>query len=778
MNFDNIPHELRAYRQFVCWRYEDRQSIKPTKVPYSALTGELASVTNAHTWASFEEAVQSAAGYDGIGFVLTDNDPFSFIDLDDTEGDAGMLLRQQEIFQDFHSYAERSPSGNGLHIIVRGTVPSGKRRNKVEIYSSLRYMTMTGDVFRAAPIEDCQAQLYSLWASMDNGSPAAAMYAGTAEQKETDEVVVTRAMHAQNGQKFAALYEGRWEEYYPSQSEADFALVDIVSFYTQCRSQIERIFRKSALGQRAKANRQDYLNYMVNKSFDRMTPPVDHEGLLNQIQGAVEKSIREKELENIVPLAERIDFVAPVSPAEETAVLNPECDVYQLPPGLVGDIAKFIYAQAPKPVAEIALAGALGLMSGIVGRSYNVSGTGLNQYILLLAKTGVGKEAMASGIDKLMNAIRKEVPNVFEFIGPSEISSPQALLKYISKYSSSFVSITGEFGIHLQQMTAANASTHMVGLRRMMLDLYNKSGEGQSVKSSIFADVEKNTTGALSPAYSLLGESTPTRFYEGLNEGLISEGLLPRFIIIEYSGFRVPTNEDRVNVVPSEKLLNGLRELCATSLAANKSNRATNVQFSAEAAAIFKQFDKLCDEKINSNKGDVQDQLWNRANLKALKLAATVAIGINIYNPVITSDEANWALRIVKKDIETMTERFKLGEIGKQVINQETMQLDKLKEICKRYIVSPFEEIKGYVTASQKNLYDAKVIPHGYVHKSLCQVAIFRKDNIGATNAIKRAIKTLIDSGDLQELSKMDMSKRFKSSSVAYMIANPASFEI
>jgi hypothetical protein len=47
----------------------------------------------------------------------------------------------------------------------------------------------------------------------------------------------------------------------------------------------------------------------------------------------------------------------------------------------------------------------------------------------------------------------------------------------------------------------------------------------------------------LSPAFSILGESTPERFYGALNEDMISEGLLPRFLLIEYKGNRPPLNE-------------------------------------------------------------------------------------------------------------------------------------------------------------------------------------------------------------------------------------------
>lgn len=127
---------------------------------------------------------------------------------------------------------------------------------------------------------------------------------------------------------------------------------------------------------------------------------------------------------------------------------------YSVPPGFLGEIAQYFYAQAPRPVPEIALAGAIGLIAGICGRAYNVSNppAGLNLYTLLLAPTGTGKEAIASGVTALMKAIRQAIPASAEFIGPASIASPQALVKHLANTSPSFVSILGEFGLTMQQM--------------------------------------------------------------------------------------------------------------------------------------------------------------------------------------------------------------------------------------------------------------------------------------------------------------------------------------
>ena len=54
----------------------------------------------------------------------------------------------------------------------------------------------------------------------------------------------------------------------------------------------------------------------------------------------------------------------------------------------------------------MALAGAIGLMSGMCGRAFNTqTGTGLSMYTLLLAQTGIGKDGMYAGIDRLVDAV-------------------------------------------------------------------------------------------------------------------------------------------------------------------------------------------------------------------------------------------------------------------------------------------------------------------------------------------------------------------------------------
>ncbi|MEM1427833.1 MAG: hypothetical protein AAGG09_00065 [Pseudomonadota bacterium] len=186
-----------------------------------------------------------------IGFVFTEADPFVGIDLDVPEGGTPSE-GQQRIYEAFDTYAERSPSGRGLHIIAKGKVAKGGVRNSnlgVEIYSSGRFFTFTGDAVRNQAIADCQSLVDTLRAQIAPNRGTAPTVPDVPE-READAAIVERAKAATNGAKFAKLWDGNWQSEYTSQSDADQALVNFLAFYTQNRAQIARMFRTSAVRRR------------------------------------------------------------------------------------------------------------------------------------------------------------------------------------------------------------------------------------------------------------------------------------------------------------------------------------------------------------------------------------------------------------------------------------------------------------------------------------------------------------------------------------------------
>lgn len=141
-NYENIPKELQELSQWVC-------SSNGSKVPMKAYEPEAASSTNPDTWSDFETALEAVEKgfYDYAGFVFNDNGIVG-IDIDVGYDEDGFIsVLGADIINHCKSYTEKSRSGRGFHILLRGDLPfKGKNNLKgVEIYKASRYFIMTGD---------------------------------------------------------------------------------------------------------------------------------------------------------------------------------------------------------------------------------------------------------------------------------------------------------------------------------------------------------------------------------------------------------------------------------------------------------------------------------------------------------------------------------------------------------------------------------------------------------------------------------------------------------
>lgn len=708
---EHIPEELRSLRQWVC--------AGPDKKPLNPENQHAASVLDPSTWGTFEEACQ--AGTPHIGFVLTAEDPYCIIDLDQPRNEVDGE-RHRKILEMFQTYAERSQSGNGWHIICRGKIPEGARRDKVEIYSDARYMICTGEVTNPSTINDCQDLLTILYSEIKATSRSGTAQDG--EESMADAELVEMAMRAANAAKFNLLCQGEWTGY-PSQSEADLALLSILAFYTRNNEQVKRLFRMSGLGKRDKAQKNDtYLNYAIKRIRANEPQFVD--------MGTVRA---------------QAEAVLSAIPGRETP--RP----LSFPKGLIGEVAEYIMHQAIRPVPEVALAGAIAFMAGICGRAYNISGTGLNQYLLVLAKTGCGKEGAMTGIERLTSAIRPHIPMVDQFIGPAAFASGQALIKTLDAHPS-FVSVLGEFGLTLQQLSDPRANGATIMLKKVILDLYTKSGWENVLRSSVYSDSDKNTKIIQAPAVTLLGESTPEAFFDGVSASHIAEGLIPRFLVLEYTGER-PERNGKGSTKPPEDLIKALCKVVTQTLTMQANRSCCDVQIDKKAQAILDEFDRRSDDHIRKGGSEVEAQLWNRAHLKAIKLAALMAVGLNPLAPEVDADCARWAINMVGNDIKNMLWHFSEGDVG----SGDAKQVFEIRKLVQRFLTSG-TEYHASTKATSAMVRDG-IIPLVYFQRRAYSLAAFKNDRAGAGNALNRALKALAESGVLVELDKAQTKEKY-----------------
>ena len=73
-------------------------------------------------------------------------------------------------------------------------------------------------------------------------------------------------------------------------------------------------------------------------------------------------------------------------------------------------------------------------------------------------------------------------------------------------------------------------------------------------------------------------------------------------------------------------------------------------------------------------------------------------------------------------------------------------------------------------------MHGEKVVPYSYLHKRATKLSTFKKDRIGETGALKRALKTLAERGDVQLLGPKAAHDQFGTSAQCYMISNAKAF--
>lgn len=274
-----IPQEMKQTRRWVCYKVETRDG-KQTKVPYNAINGDYAKSSDSSTWTIFRVAITGCVkfGFDGIGFMLGEDKTtgvrYFGIDLDNHEDENGNKPMTKDDFFDFssefinslNSYTEYSHSGEGIHIICKGTLPEGARRKNgvcVEMYDKGRFFTMTGNVILNEPVNERTEEAKVLWEKYLNtkeeevpeGFKGIAF--GENRQSKTIEItpnnlsdneLIEKIQSSRYGMEFMSLYNGDMSAYNNDHSSADMALCKILAFWTGCdKAQMDRIFRSSAL---------------------------------------------------------------------------------------------------------------------------------------------------------------------------------------------------------------------------------------------------------------------------------------------------------------------------------------------------------------------------------------------------------------------------------------------------------------------------------------------------------------------------------------------------
>lgn len=261
----NIPADLQDLKQWVLWKYIWRDDATTNKGEWAKVpmqtSGQAARSNDPETWSTFKDALSAWAtnrgGFDGLGFMFTPESGIVGVDVDncvemDENGEQRVNRVGARVIELLDSYTEISPSGTGIHVIVKAPLAEALKDAKtgVEIYNKGRYFTVTGLVWSDfIPVQERGEQIKQIIAGIRQSKEKAQPVKSPLPSADlTIDSRIRKAFDSNNGRSIERLYWGDTSDYSGDDSAADLALCSKLAFWCENNPQIlDEMFRRSRL---------------------------------------------------------------------------------------------------------------------------------------------------------------------------------------------------------------------------------------------------------------------------------------------------------------------------------------------------------------------------------------------------------------------------------------------------------------------------------------------------------------------------------------------------
>ncbi|EFM61794.1 Bacterial extracellular solute-binding protein, family 1 [Brucella sp. NF 2653] len=193
------------------------------------------------------------------------------------------------------------------------------------------------------------------------------------------------------------------------------------------------------------------------------------------------------------------------------------------PPGLVGDIARWIVETSRRPQPELAIGAALAIVGTVAGRQFaGPTRSGTHLYVLGLAPTGKGKDHPLQQISRIMSAA-----SLGHHIGPSEFISMPAVVNFLTRKPLSICPMD-EFGGFMKRINSRRASGFESSISKVLRTMWSSSFAPYLTPEW----ASKPSETIHSPFITIFGASTPEQFYSAMEGASLEDGTLNRFLLM------------------------------------------------------------------------------------------------------------------------------------------------------------------------------------------------------------------------------------------------------
>ncbi len=491
-----IPTELTNLSQWMTWSY----SAEGQKIPAGKSNDPA-------TWKPFSVV----ANLSKKAFVFSESDPFCGIDLDDCIDEGVLADWAVPIIERFRgaAYAEISPSKTGVKLITRANKPNGRcsNGNGVECYDHARFWTITESYFQAGfeAIGDGQAAVDWLHENYLKAEP----------------VKIGNVSDCYNVSKFRPIVS----------TVNARALAYTESLEPGVKGDLRNAaFRNSGHLHSLVTDGQRLSVFEVFECLkhwnQRNNPQLRDDELLEAAKNGAKNGTPppDKTAESFTPHEEKNDVDLSFLLREWNDIGKTEDDDFAdstIPKtGLLAEIANYYRSIAYRESSIMALAVSVSFCEALFGRRVrSSSGLRTNDYNVILAGTGFGKESCESAIVNIMQAAGLED----QLVMPPDVQSGNGLMKALA-INPSAVWVCDEFGKLLQAVFDKKGNVHLKGVGTNLLKLYGKSGGIYGGASH--SDGVRNRINQ--PCLTVLGLATPSSVFDYLSPESVSDGLFGR----------------------------------------------------------------------------------------------------------------------------------------------------------------------------------------------------------------------------------------------------------
>lgn len=337
----------------------------------------------------------------------------------------------------------------------------------------------------------------------------------------------------------------------------------------------------------------------------------------------------------------------------------------RIPPGLVGDLFKYARDNVvTAALPEMLIPMALSFTSTMALNAYYVERVGINDAYVVVADTAVGKSTSFSPFRSVLRALEhlpeaQGLPDALK--NTDKDGNPVGGFRFLQGWPShgnslhkrlfhspSILLFADEFGARLLEAQTNNITKSVVDF---MTTAITASGPNSSLDSTAYTDDAKTLGTITNASLNVMGLMVPDQWEQLFTREAAGSGALNRRLVFEeMKRPGLPIGNRTEHKKPPARVVDAVAQL--TNHAFNHLTKSTDliqVQVdSVDTARYMSDFNKyIWYQSARRDRDEVERNMWARIYVHCLKVAATVAVGVNHINPTITMEIFRWAQQLV-----------------------------------------------------------------------------------------------------------------------------------